>query len=467
MRLTDWLLLLPVVLLLAFGMVAEGYAGRGSERAVAHGLVALLGVIALGPAWRRPPAPAMFLLLFFLIPIAVGGLLLIPLPAGVAGYLSPFWAEHFGAMAAAGLEPPARAPLGLDPEWGHRALNQWVATGIFFLAALMLAAGRQGRWWLLAAVVMIGLVEGWLAFFSMLAESGRASGALFNPNHSAALILLTLPAAGALVYQRTRAADDSTPNYGPLRMGDRWILPASAVGAAMVGWFSTLSRASLLVGVCVLGPWLAWEIYLNMRRGRLPRAGWVTALAVTAVGAALLTLWFAGTTAAMAGRFENAPAGYGRVELWTATAKGLAGSRFAGVGLGGAAVTMERFLGDTAARRTPGWTHNDYIQLAAELGAVGLVLLGLWAWRGARLLWRLPLTASHWWLSRRHLLDRALLAGILTVLLHSLVDFPLRIPLVGFCFLAIVPVFVSRLTRLAASAPLPAVAVPGPGGNPP
>lgn len=465
MRLTDWLLAFLVVLLLLGGLLAEGYAGRGPERAIAYTGIALLGILAIGPGWRTPRAPAMFPVLFFLIPLGVGGLLTIPLPADLTARLSPVWATHFDALAAAGLLHPPRAPLGLDPEWGARALHQWFAAGVFLLSCLVLAGHRPGRWWLTMAVVAVGLVEGWLAFLALVLGEARASGALFNPNHSAALILLVLPAAGALVHQRS--APNSEYDNGENRGKDRWIPLMAVVGVAAIGWFTTLSRASLLVAVAVLGPWLLWEIYVNARRGRVTRPGWFLAMGVGGAAALLLTLWFTGATAAMVDRLESPVKEYGRVELWSATAGGLAESRFLGLGPGGAATTMERLLHDSAARRAPGWTHNDYLQMAAEFGALGCLLFLLWAAGGLRILGRLPIATTRWWLSRRNLLDRALLAGMLTILLHSLVDFPLRIPLVGFCFLAILAVFVSRLTRPRTSAPLPASHWQGPGGNPP
>ncbi|MCC5876974.1 MAG: O-antigen ligase family protein, partial [Candidatus Sumerlaeia bacterium] len=226
---------------------------------------------------------------------------------------------------------------------------------------------------------------------------------------------------------------------------DVWIIPMSFIAVATLGWFAPVSRASLAIGVLVLLPWVLWELRIILMHDVLLRRRQIYAIITGGFALALLVLWFAGAPESIAERVERPAEGYGRLDLWAATWQGLLDSKFIGLGLGGANVALEMGLQDVATRKAPGWTHNDWLQYVSDLGILGAVLSAIWLVGFAAAIRKTTVSSATWWISRRHLIDRAFVVGVASVLIHSLVDFPLRIPLVGFCFLALMAVLLARL----------------------
>jgi O-antigen ligase len=72
--------------------------------------------------------------------------------------------------------------------------------------------------------------------------------------------------------------------------------------------------------------------------------------------------------------------------------------------------------------------HNDYLEIALETGVPGLIVLGLFLVWWARLAWRVwrPVDVDPF--------ARAGAVGSAVILIHSLVDFPLRTAAIGTCF---------------------------------
>jgi len=72
--------------------------------------------------------------------------------------------------------------------------------------------------------------------------------------------------------------------------------------------------------------------------------------------------------------------------------------------------------------------HNDYVEVALELGALGIVLMTLFlAWWGAAV-WRA------WRTAESAPFVRAAAIASAAILAHSLVDFPLRTSAISACF---------------------------------
>jgi O-antigen ligase len=123
-----------------------------------------------------------------------------------------------------------------------------------------------------------------------------------------------------------------------------------------------------------------------------------------------------------------------RVDSWRATLVGLQNSNFLGLGLGGAEFAMKRFETTSGATATV-WSHNDWVQIVAEVGIVGIVAIGVFGFLLIRSLiadWRRRSLYS--WDRRR--IGRAAWAGCAALILHAFVEFHLRIPTVGLAFLA-------------------------------
>ncbi|MBI1784142.1 O-antigen ligase family protein, partial [Candidatus Sumerlaeota bacterium] len=124
----------------------------------------------------------------------------------------------------------------------------------------------------------------------------------------------------------------------------------------------------------------------------------------------------------------------GRLELWRASLEALGHSPWLGLGLGGAEAALNRYSVLPMATVAV-WSHNDYVQFLAEMGipVASVCLLAL-----AALLSRLTadlvrhLRQYPW---SQGMMQRSAMTGVLITLAHSITDFHLRIPLVGFTFL--------------------------------
>jgi len=124
----------------------------------------------------------------------------------------------------------------------------------------------------------------------------------------------------------------------------------------------------------------------------------------------------------------------GRLRVWRATRAGLMERPLLGLGPAGAETAITRFM-QASAEQTAIWSHNDYVQVVAEMGIpvslTGLALLSILAAQVVRDV-RLRRDAFDW---SERVLQRAAAAGVILALLHAVVEFHLRIPLAGFSFL--------------------------------
>lgn len=445
MRPHEWTLFLLIILVLAGGMFTEGYAAVNFQRSLAFLGTAIIGALSLLLFWSNLKKHEWIVASFFLIPLFAGGLLLIPIPSSLVGAISSTWADGLAAREASGLPIPSLLPIALDPEMSIRSLNLILASAALLLGLLAISKKRLLMVLLLYFVVILGLLEGIITFLNLMPLDGRPRGTLYNPNHSATLILMVIPVALALAYRRGMSHQSGQIDYQTRLSGDRWLILLALVLLAILGWISTLSRGSLLAAIVILGPWLLWESRVFLLQDSKIGKGQILALIVGVLLMGILLLWFAGTPGALAQRVDHDPVSYGRIDLWKTTIGGFVDSNMIGLGLGGGNVTLEMGVQNVATRKAPGWTHNDYVQYFCEIGIVGILLTIGWLILVTRRLNTTTIATSSWWFSRRHLLDRAMLAGLATVLVHSFVDFPLRIPSIAFCFLALLAITLSRL----------------------
>lgn len=147
-------------------------------------------------------------------------------------------------------------------------------------------------------------------------------------------------------------------------------------------------------------------------------------------------LGFSSAIEGFMGRAENNVGDFlGRVAYWKATLAGWGRSPILGLGLGGTEAAINRFLTDRPTSVQAVWSHNDYVQVFAELGLAGsaalLAGIACFGFR-ARLEWMEQGPALGRRLGGMRL---AILAGLAMTLIHALFDFHLRLPLVGFQFL--------------------------------
>jgi hypothetical protein len=392
------------------------------------------------------PVPPMLLPgLLFAIWVAIQ---LVPLPAGVANALS-------GAEVLPGAEPPS----------GWRTVTvsaRQTTTGLVFLcwalvlhsvaAAALSRRDDQQRFRYFVAV--LGLVLGAFGlvqmatgarliywFWKPLQGSQFIFGPFINRDHFGFYMLMVTPIAFGLVaeaYRHYRRRVGSRANLRRLMVGlssppGLSLMYASVPALAAVGaLIATTSRGALLA---FLGSLIVASLFAARRR-----------LAAPAV-AALLTLavlsWFGlgriHDRMSAAGRDAS-----GRTVVWEDTLERMGGRWLAGSGLNtfdrsmsgatawalpegasawrapyetsyaGNALAGYRFIEGAPGMFWYGQAHNDYVQILAEAGAVGLLLM-VWAFGRA-------------WMSARS--DLWLLAALVGPALHAFLDFGFQLPAV-------------------------------------
>ncbi len=277
-----------------------------------------------------------------------------------------------------------------------------LASGVLVLAvAAEVVRERSGPEWLSGAVVFGGVAQALLALAQFAwGTVPRATGTFFNPNHLAMALSMT----GALLLA-------AQPASRSLKVGV-WITIA-AVGAALIITGSRGGILAALVGWGLVG-WYRW-------RGR--------AIAV----AATIVLGLAVVPNPLADRWRNVhaqdPFAYTRLRIWQSAIE-RAVDHPLGVGLNLFRQSSQRYAfpieGEVAryGRRAES-AHNDYLQILAELGPLGLAL-ALWGVAVLAASGRRALHETRFEESRPLRLGAA---GTLTALAaQALVDSPLHVP---------------------------------------
>lgn len=401
------------------------------------------------PVWPHPALfwPGVAFLAWALLQV-------VPLPESIVHTLSP----GRGHLSMA--EVNAFHPLSLDAAASLRGIAFALSMLVFYVAGATLAvdfaARRRFRLfvaWFGVALALIALVQVAVradriyGFFEPL-ETNVFFGVFVNRNHFAAYMTMCAMAALAILYRaferfRYHLGGRPTVRRQIVALGERegFALILAAVPAlfTMAALIATTSRGGILSFVGALG--LA-SVVLGRNRRRL-------AAVIAALLVALPLAWFG--LARLGDRFgQIASDEAGRTAVWRHSLASMSGTWLTGAGLDtfGDAITrvppLALPLGAASwpeeiaaaipahlriARRTPtglkGWewyreAHNDYIQLAVEMGAIGVAIL----------VWSLVMLATR-------MREPWLAAGVVGILAHATVDFSLQIPAVAVLFFVI------------------------------
>lgn len=397
------------------------FGGGGAEGPLQNGILEGLGALLLcavaasnfgGDPLPRASAPLLWLMVAALTLVLCQ---LIPLPPEI-------WADLPGREVAVAVDLLVDnrlgwRPLSLDPEATRRA-----AAGLLLplpIALVAIGASRQGLLFMLRALLAAALVSAALgaaqlalAWPAALAPYGApvatASGVFANTNHHASLLLAALIASGILV----RLDDPSLKikvQSGNWRLHLGWLLiPVFSIiaiaAASRAGWF-------------LLVPALAMALLIAVGRRRF---AWVLTLSLLALGSVGVVL------------LAGSPSRIGDLQAL------LQDSRL--ISLPDILFTLQQFwpvgsgLGtfvpvfkanenlDLVTSAYLNHAHNDLLELLIETGIVGAILLAvaltavlIRLWKGSRSGSSTQATAA---------LGGASILALL--LLHSLVDYPLR-----------------------------------------
>jgi O-antigen ligase len=402
-----------------------------------NALLQLVGIaiIAWAAAAGEEPLPkaAQTLLLILIAGLAVVILQLVPMPASM-------WSHGLRGRIAEGYVLLGHAvpslPLSLAP---YACLNTLlgIIPGLAVLCAILRLGAFRASW--LAAALLAGTVAGiMLGALQVVAPGegspwylypqtnrGLAVGFFANANHMADLLVCALPFIAALASAgRSRNIQRYSALLTVLVGAAILIIAGIALDGSLAGY--ALAVPAIAGGILIVAP--------PKRNLRLPVAILAGLGLIAAVGAMA-------TTSIGSSRIGQDASGsvQSRQEILKTTGKAIGDTMPFGSGLG--SFTSVYPLYESADRVTSEYVihaHNDYAELVLELGAAGAVLIVLFlAWwaLAARAGWKPAVGGPY---------ARAASIASAVILIHSLVDFPLRTAAISATFAMCLALLIDR-----------------------
>jgi O-antigen ligase len=244
-------------------------------------------------------------------------------------------------------------------------------------------------------------------YFYSRTNHGVATGFFANSNHLATLLVVSIPMLFAFVSELRKRSKAASSTSAMMLM---------AIGAflvLLVGIFLTGSLAVLLLAlpVILISATLLMPETIRLRGPALALA----ALSIVAMGFVYMTPLQDKLMSANQTSFES------RQTIWSDSIPAIGDHIALGSGVGSFQRVYRQYEDHSAVDRTfVNHAHNDYIEVIMETGIPGLLLLAaFFFWWGSR---AVPI-----W--RAGALDRYAVAASIAsgaVLIHSLVDYPLR-----------------------------------------
>lgn len=416
------------------GYIFAGLILGGSAQGLWQNMVLqLAGIViiacsALDKA-NEPLAPSARQLLYIgALGISVAALQLVPLPSSVWTDLGPRNAVARGFQTL-GMRLPGE-PLSLSPAAGLDSLLKIIPPLALVCAMVRLREYRPQ--WLAGALIagaIAGIALGALQVASFRPNSaeqsswylyadtnpGRGVGFFANANHMATLLVITIPFLAALIAVGRRS---SAQGYSAII--------AAAVGLAIVVFVGIALNGSL-AGYGLAVPVVAASSLIILPSSNRFRT-WVAALAALLVIASISAIEETSIGGGQLGTTATTSV-QSRAEILSTTSRAIGEFMPFGTGLG----SFERVypLYERPEHVTSTFVvhaHNDYFELVLELGIAGIVLLVLFLAWWAVAVWRV------WRTPERGPFARAAAIASAAILVHSLVDFPLRTAAISTCF---------------------------------
>ena len=394
-----------------------------------------LGIIAWAAATGDDPLPksAQALMLILIAAFVVVVLQLIPLPTSL-------WAHGLRMRIAEGYSllgrPVPSLPLSLTPYASLSTLLAIIPPLAMFCAILRLGAFRAS--WLAAALLagaVAGITLGALQVVAPGAASpwylyhetnrGVAVGFFANANHMADLLVCGLPFIAALA---AGGRSRNIQRYSALLI----ILAGAAlllvVGIALNGSLAgyTLAVPAIAASILIVAP--------AQRSVRVPVAI-IAGLALVAAVAAMAS------TSIGSSRIGQEASGSveSRQEILKTTGRAIRDTMPFGSGLGSFVKVYPLY--ESADHVTPEYVvhaHNDYAELALELGLAGVLLIGVF------LAWWTAAVRAGWRTGGGGPYARAASIASAVILVHSVVDFPLRTAAISATFAMCLALLINR-----------------------
>jgi O-antigen ligase len=385
--------------------------------------VAIIARAAAAPADAPLPRAAKALLLLAIVAIVVVAMQAVPLPPTL-------WAHGPRARIAEGyqllgMSLPA-LPTSLTPYASLSALLCLIPPLAMFCAIVRLNAYRVS--WLAAALlagsvaaIMIGVLQVVSAGSSTPWHSyretnvGVAVGFFENANHMADLLLIAIPFLAAIA---------SAGKGGNVQRYSAQLSVLIAIGLVLV---AGISMTGSLAGYGFAVPVVAASALIMLQPTNRSR-NWIAGLAALSVIVCLAGLANSSTGAT---RIGQNPGGsiQSREQILATTGRAIRDFMPLGSGLGSFVKVYRLYESpDAITNESVIHAHNDYVELALELGVPGILLMLLF------LVWWLVQCFAVWRKGEGGPWARAASIASAAVLVHSLVDFPLRTTAISTCF---------------------------------
>jgi O-antigen ligase len=401
--------------------------------------VAIIAWAAVAPADEPLARPVRQVLWLIAAGLAVVALQLVPLPASLWPQLGAR-AEIARGYEVLGLPVPA-APLSLAPYDSVATLLTLIPALAMFCAIVRLKAYRPS--WLALALlagafagIFLGILQvssadpassPWYLYRST--NRGHAVGFFANANHMAILLVSTLPFLAALL--------SSARGSNVQRYSAAVALVAAAGLVVLVG--IALNRSIAGYGLAIPALAASALIVLPARRRARLWIGSGAALVLAAVIAAIAlspgTEQKLGASVSVSGRAAIAATSLDATRDFLPFGSGLGTFR-----------EVYRLYEDhdRATSTYVNHVHNDYVELALEMGLPAIMLMALF------LAWFLSATGRVWRFADAGPYARAASIAAAAVLVHSLVDFPLRTAAISSMFAMCLALLVMRPPRRGA-----------------
>lgn len=409
----------------------------------------LLCLVLLGTALFRLLSTPLVLIeklamLLVIASVSLVALQLVPLPyamfAGLPG--RDFVAKIFSIAGIA----PRSMPMTLSPEATWGCLLTLMPPIAVFLATL--TTESRMRWLLVAAIllgsvanVFLGLAQRFQGptsglYLFEITNYGSATGFFSNRNNFAMLLCVAIPLTWAMTQKLIRM---------------RAISPAAAIAGGVVmmiiifmGLAASNSRSGIFLGMLAITLSTVMVAYAQPTSGRSERRNKQTRYSLLAILGAAFILGQFGMTGILR-IIESDPLSDYRTEIRTVTTRAAADYFPVGSGFGTFRQVYE--MHETPATMYSSFVnhaHNDWLELWLEGGLPAAALM-------ACFLALFTVQAVRVWNPRgpyvEHVLPRAASVVGIILLLHSLVEFPLRMPALACIFAAMMAILMAPAPR--------------------
>ena len=411
-------------LCLLLGGSVQGVAGNMVLQLIGLGLLAWAAIVPVAGRSSTAERQLGILILLVLVLIAVE---LVPLPASIWTHLGGR-SVLAGGFQVLGVAVPSMS-ISVAP-------YDTVATTLTLipplaLLAIVLRIGARPLW--LVAALLAGLFAGILLGILQVGSAstpdspwylyadtnyGVATGFFANANHMATLLLISIPFLAALLGS-ARSRRGGLQHYS----GVIALVTAAAV-VVLVGLVLNGSLAGYGLAVPVLV-----ASTLLLLRPRSPARLWVGVGAALLLAGVLAGLFLMPLDSSVL-RSQARTSVQSRQEILTTSLRAAGDFLPLGSGIG----TFERVYAlyerpDTLdPTTTVNHAHDDYVEVALEAGVPGIFLMALF------LLWWARAALGAWRTGDSGPFARAATIASAAILVHSIVDFPLRTAAISSCF---------------------------------